>query len=501
MKSLFASLLVFCLPVLAAPVPPAELPPCVVEVLVTSQQYDSHMPWSKTRPETRAGYAIVIADGRLITTEELVRNAVMVEILKPGSAIKTAAVVRQSDPRLNAALLSAPTTGYTPIAWGLPVRAGAKIQLIQFDDAGLQQNGEGRITGVEVASLPNGAHSILTYQVLTDLKLDRVGTPAIHDGRLAGLVMQYDGGSETSLVIPAALLKRFVEDCDRTPYPGVAVAGFGWAPLTDPVKRRYLGIPDDDRGIMVLKTIPGTGAATVFQAGDVIMKWDGYDIDSQGYYTDPEFGRLLMLHQISGRRHPGDVAEAVRRRGDKTETVQVKLDAYDDSRSLVSLNIEGVRAEYLIEGGMFLRELSADYLLAFGAQWMIRANPRLVNLYLTRAQAPTTPGDRVVILAGVLPDAINVGYQSVRDEVITKVNGKPVANMRDVFAARERDGRITRLTTQTFGVDLVLDKNTMDDANRRIAERYRIPRLQYRKAQPMVGPLRSLNPGKQQNTQ
>jgi len=135
-KSLIAPLLAFGLSLLSTSAQPTDLPPCIVEVLVTAQQYDSHMPWTKTRPETRAGYAVVIGDGRLVTTEELVRNAVMVEVLKPGSAVKTPAVVRQADPRLNAALLNAPTTGYTPIAWGGPVGAGAKIQLVQFDEAG-----------------------------------------------------------------------------------------------------------------------------------------------------------------------------------------------------------------------------------------------------------------------------------------------------------------------------------------------------------------------------
>lgn len=461
---------------------------CVVEVLVTAQDYDTHLPWKKTRPATRAGYAVVIAPGQMVTTEDLVRNAVLVEIRRPGQAAKTKATLVQADPRINAALLAAPTTGLPPATWNGTVKTGAEIQLVQFDGAGQPQTGNGRITGIEVSSLPSAAFSILTFQVLTDLKLDRIGSPAFHDNHLVGLVMQYDESSQTSLVLPSAILKRFVDEAVQQPYRGVAVAGLMWAPLIEPDKRQYLGLPDDNRGVMVLRTVPGSGAASVLQAGDVILTWDGFPIDSQGYYQDPEFGRILMVHQISGRRHPGDIITVTRWR-DRTQTeVQLKLDAYDDSRSLIPMNIEGKPADYLIEGGFILRELTADYLTAFGAQWLVRANPRLVNLYLTRAQAPDKSGDRVVVVSGVLPDPINVGYQEIRDEVVTQINGRHIDNLDDVFKIRDTDGGITRIKLQSAGIDLVLDKTSLSDANQRIALLYGIPKMERHRKAMMFGP-------------
>lgn len=491
MRIIFASL--FILSVMASRLPAQttnNLHQCIAEVIVTSQRFDAHIPWKKNRPETKAGYAVVIANGRLITTEDMVRNAVLVEIRRPGDATRTKATIIEADPRINAALLAAPTEGFVPAEWSDTVKTGSKIQLAQFDEAGQRQNGEGRITAISVSALPNAGYSILTFQALTDLKLDRVGAPAFHNGGLVGLVMQYDDASQTSEVLPAAILKRFVDDVNHPPYQGIAVGGLMWAPLIEPAKRKYLGLPDDDKGVLVLRALPGSSVAGIVKPGDVILTWDGCEIDSQGYYDDPDFGRLLLVHQISGHRHPGDTITITIWRDHKIQDVQIKLDAFHDERALVPLNIEGKRAEYLVEGGLLLRELSADYLLAFGAQWMVRANPRLVNIYLTRAQAPDKPGDRVVILCAVLPDPINVTYQEIRDEVITKVNGQPVSNLKDVFAIRDRDGGITRVTTQTTSVDLVLDKASLAESNRRIADLYRIPRLQYRNPAPLVGPRR-----------
>jgi len=468
-----------------------SLPNCVAEVLVTAQKFDTHFPWKKSRPESRAGYGIVMADGKLITTEDLVRNAILIEIQPPGRASKSTARLIEADSRINAALLAAPTTGYTPAQWGTPVGTGAKIQIVQFDEAGQQQCGDGRITGIKVSSLPNAPLSILTFQALTDLKLERVGSPAFHEGKLAGLIMEYDDATQTSLVLPTAILKRFVEDVSSPPYRGIAVAGMSWAPLVAPANRKYYGLAEDDQGVVVLRTLPGSGASAVLQSGDVILKWDGYAIDSQGYYADPDFGRLLMIHQISGRRHPGDVITVTRWRNQKREEIQLKLDAYNDAKSLVPLNIEGEQAEYLVEGGFIFRELSADYLLSYGAQWMVRSNPRLVDLYLTRAQAPAKPGERIIILVGVLPDPINVGYQEIRDELVTQLNDKPVSSINDVFAIRSQDGGITRIRLKTLGLDLVLDKAMLPEANRRIAKLYGLPKQEHRKPLPAMGPLRS----------
>jgi hypothetical protein len=157
--------------------------------------------------------------------------------------------------------------------------------------------------------------------------------------------------------------------------------------------------------------------------------------------------------------------------------VDVVLDAYDDSRALIPQNIEGRQAQYLVEGGILLRELTADYLMAPGARWMVANNPRFVNLFLSRAQFPDKPGDRVVIMADILPDMINKGYQQIHDDIVTKVNGQPISSLKDVFAIRRRDGAITRITLTNMGVDIVLDPAALEEANRRISKQYRIHQL------------------------
>lgn len=476
---------------LAAAVPAfAESPEIrsIVEVLVTSQRYDTRMPWRQERPAGRAGYGVVVADGRVLTTESLVRNAVLIEVRKPGRDNKIPARLVVSDCRLDSALLATEPhpdiQSLPPVGWAENLGAGAKVSLTQFDDAGQPQDGDGRITEVAVDALPNAPSAVLTFKVLTDLKINALGTPAFHQGKLAGLALQYDSQTQTTLVIPAPILKRFMTDAAGGSYKGVASAGLTWTALMDPAKRRFLGLKDDNTGVFVLRTIPGAPASSLFKPGDVLLDLDGKTLDSQGYYQDAVYGRLLFSHLISGCRSPGDTIPATIIRNREKMQLSLPLVVVGDDQALIPQNTEGRQPEYLVDGGLILRELTADYLMAHGPRWMLSANLRLVNLYLTRAQYPSEPGERVVILSSVLPDPINVGYQMYHDEIVTQVNGRKIRNIRDAFAIVREDGGIRRLTLSSTPLDLVLDPERLKESNQRLARVYRIPRLQFERQQP-----------------
>ena len=463
------------------------LPPdSAVEVLVTWQRPDARFPWRRERPGARQGYGVFVSPTHVITTDELVRNATLVEVRQPGRGRKWTARVVQADARANVAVLDVANlsadTPFKPVTLDGAVPRAEKVQIVTFDEAGQMKSGDGRITEAAVEPMQDASSSILLFKVLTDLKTDGQGLPVFHHGRLAGLVMEYDSEAQSSVVIPAPILKQVVDDIATPPYKGLASAGLLWMPLVDPAKRRYLKLPDDNRGILVTRLLPGSGASQALKPGDVILSWDGKPIDSQGYYTDEVYGRLLLTHLICGRRRPGDSVPVAIIRGGATVDVAVTLSAYNDHEALVPRNPEDEPADYLVEGGLVLRELSLDYLRSFGGKWMVTAHPRLVNLYLTRALTPDTPGQRIVILSGILPDPINIGYQGYHDEIVTKVNGQAVRSLDDVFAVVKRDGGVRRLAFDTTPLDLVLDPAGLSEANHRLAQQYRIPHLMSRRS-------------------
>lgn len=453
----------------------------VLDVLVTYQICDEHLPWRLSRPQFRQGYGVVVGPGRILTTEDLVRLPLLVELRVPGGAAKFAAAVLQADPLQDAALLTVADPGFRqmlePVALVSNVTRGARTRIVQYDESGLPQPGEGRVVEIGVEALPAAPEGVLTFRVLSDLRVLNPGAPVYAGDRLAGLMMRYDTLHQTGFVLPAPVLSRFLSAAGEQPYVAPPGGGFTWAPLVDPVKRRYLGVPEVGGGIQVLRALANSGAAAVLQANDVVLRWDGFDLDNQGFYIDPDYGRMGLEHAVGGRHRAGDsVAVDLVRQG-QPQTVSLKLASARDADAFIPEGLAGALPDYLVECGFVLRELSGSYLRMGGGHGLAGANARLVQLYLTRAKVAERAGDHVVVLSGVLPDPVNIGYQELRDEVVTAVNGQPVRNLKDVFRIADHDRGIARLSLQGLSVDLALDTSLRGEANARVAKAYRIPEL------------------------
>lgn len=462
-----------------------ELERALVEVVVTYQDHDAFLPWRNREHGQRTGFAVSIGSGRLVTTETLLRNHRLVELRQARAGEKMAVDVELADSQLNLAILRIPGDAAVAEIPGLElatdVPTGAELEVAHFDETAQLQVGGGHLLTVSTAKLPKAPYQSLMYSVACDINIDGEGAPVLYGGKLAGISLSYSHASRTANVVALPVLRGFIDDVLNPPYEGTASAGFIWKPLIDPVKRRYLGAPPDQRGVMVAACLPGTGSCDALEPGDVLLEWDGHAVDDLGYYDDADLGRLNFTYLIKGRRRPGAVVP-VRfiRRGEEMDASLV-LGTWADSMAFIPENVTEQRPEHLIEGGLIFRPLTGHYLRARGGEWERKNDPRLVHLYLTRHEAGNEPGGEVVILAGVLPDAINIGYQHFRDEVVTSANGQPVRNMADLFAVADRDGHVSRIGVQGLAVEIVLDAEALPAANARLEELYRLPQRRYRR--------------------
>jgi hypothetical protein len=333
---------------------------------------------------------------------------------------------------------------------------------------------------VSVDILPTANTSALTLDILTDLNVNGEGAPVFDGARLTGMVFSYSASSRTGRGVPGQVIRRFIADAARPAYAGFAACDFLWRSLADPARRQWLGVTDAPGGVLVMLCMAGDGAAAVLQPNDVIRTWDGFALDELGYYTDPDFGRLLFPHLIKGRRRPGDRVPVTIVRQGQSRSVEVVLRRARESDMLIPDNTTGQRDAYLVEGGLLLREATGRYLQAHGPNWQSDLDPALVHLYLTARLTPQRSGQRVVLLAGVMPHPINKGYQQFGNRIVTHVNRKPIDNLEAVFRIRAADGLIERVTLKDVGVDLVLDPLAIGRANAELAEMYGIPALQWR---------------------
>jgi S1-C subfamily serine protease len=455
----------------------------IFQVMSTSQEYIPTQPWQKDAAMPQYGYGINIGNGKILTTENLVRNSNLIELRREQRGRKIRAKVLIADPQVDLAILQVINP---PLDWPQkPQQLISKIKLkedltiLQFDSTYQIQKSEAQLIKISMTPLPNAKYSSLSFKLLTDLNVNGEGAPVMKNNLLAGLMISYSDSTRTGYMIPYPVIKRFLDDASENNYTGFAMGGFIWKPLIDPTKRSFFGAPRENTGIQILRCIPESGAFQVFKKNDVIIEMDNYKIDSLGFYNDSEFGRLHFSYIIKGQHFPGETIPVKLIRHGRTLTVQLPLTHIRDYTSLIPENITGKRPEYLMQGGLVIRELTGRYLQSYGSDWRNRLNARLVQYYQTRSMISTRKGQHLVILAKVLPHPINVGYQGYENRIITAVNSRPINNMSDVFRIVNEDGGLRRITLQSIDIDFVLDKEELDSANEQIMNTYGIPSLKY----------------------
>jgi S1-C subfamily serine protease len=455
----------------------------LVQLIVTCQEQDPYQPWEERQPSFRLGYGVLISSNRVVTTESLIRNQRLIQMRRPRSGERIPAELESADPQLNLALLRLDDTmaETVPLETAESVPQNSEVDIVQFDEASEVQHGVGRVYQITMAPLPRAPYATLNYGLLSDFNVSGEGAPVLLGGKLAGIMMSYTWGTRTGNMIPYSTIRRFIADVSKPPYQGVASAGFAWADLVDPVKRKYLRVTDRTGGVLVVQALPRTGAAVTLRPQDVILDWDGKAVDNMGFIHDSALGRIPFTYLITHVRRPGDSVPVRIVRNGTEQAVQVVLNRHNDWDQLIPENVAGEKAEYMVEGGLILRELDGLYLKMRGNDWQSSADSRLVHAYVVNRQTPPDPGDRIVILTAVLPDPVNLGYQTCREEVVIRVNGEAVHRMTDVFRIANRDRGIRRLSLKGVDTDLILDPAAVAEANTRLSKTFRISELRWQK--------------------
>jgi hypothetical protein len=260
--------------------------------------------------------------------------------------------------------------------------------------------------------------------------------PLVKNNKLAALLLRFDPRGQTLDAIPAPIIAHFLKDAENEKYAGCPSLGISFFPTRDPQLRNYAGEIGKPGGVYVTSVEPGLpGAKAGVQAGDIITAVGDHEIDQNGNYVDPLYGKLEFSNLITARQFVGDSVPLHIQREGKPLTITVKLEHRAEEDYVVPpYNIDDPPFYYVL-GGLIFQELSRQYLKEWGANWQKDAPQDFV--YLDRFQSEIFPEGkrRVVILSQVLPANNTIGYDDFSYLVVNKVNGKEIHSISDLAEA------------------------------------------------------------------
>ena len=458
----------------------------VVRVNSTNQDYDFFRPWSKKSPRAIHGLGAVLAGNHVLVTAQLIANHSYVELERAETGMRTAAKVVCVDYEANLALLE-PTaenflTGLKPLDLALDAVVGDRVNILQLEANDALVATPGPITTVEVNNYQLENTEFLIYRLSVPLQY-REGSftaPVIKDGKLAGMLMRYDPRTQAVDVLPAPVIAHFLKDAQGGSYHGFPHAGMEYSPTRDPQLRQFAKLPPGAGGVYVTDVAKDSPAAKAgMKAGDVVLELDGHSIDQDGNYEEPLYGKISLSFLITTRSFAGQkVGVKVSRQG-QPQSFEMELSHEPPQDYVSEPYVIDRQPRYFVADGLIFQELSRQYLKEWGGDWQKQAPQRLV--YLDRYQNTMVPEGRkrIVILSQTLPVASNVGFEELKYEVVTSVNGVPIASLDDLPAALEKpvDG-FHRIELEDFPKEIFIDASKLAEDDKDVQDSYALPALE-----------------------
>jgi S1-C subfamily serine protease len=448
--------------------------PQVVRVYSTYQDPDYECPWQSVAPRGSTGSGVIVGPARVLTGAHVVANATFVQVQKQDDPSKVPARVLAISHDCDLALLEiddpAFTRGIKPARIGELPRLREAVQVVGYPIGGEEVSiTEGVVSRIEVQRYEHSQRHLLAVTVDAAINEGNSGGPVFARGKVVGIAFQALPDAENiGEMVPAPIIERFLAGVKSGKDPQVPGIGISTQPLENPALRAHLGMKPAHSGVLITAVQYGSSAWGQLQKGDVLMELDGLRIADNG--TVRYRGRhRCQFDAVIGDHHCGSVVQARVLRGGAVCSVRMTM---QPMAWLVPRTEFDRRPMWFLYGGLVFQRLTAEFLRIWGEHWWDKAPKELLHLYYSGLRRPEQ--QEVVVLAQVLADRVNVGYEPFMNDVVAEVNGVRPVDMRD-FIAR-MDAAVGEVVLKlTSGATVLLDSKAAKAAMPRILEQYHVP--------------------------
>src|SRR6266403_515196 len=480
---------------IAPPKPNGPIQKSLVRITATAVDPDYKAPWNAGALQRGVGAGFVISGNRILTNAHVVSNSRYLTVEREGDPNKYPATVQFVAHDCDLALITVSAPDFFKNM--LPLKFGGIPALESTVSA------YGYPIGGERMSVTTGIVSRIDFQLYTHSSIDQhlavqisaqinpgnSGGPVMQDGKVAGVAFQgYSGdvAQGVAYMIPTPVINRFLKDVSDGHYDKYVDLAISYSKLQNPAQRRFLGLKDDDRGVLVSTVVEAGPSASVLRSGDVLLAIDGHPIASDGNVELD--GERADFQEVVERKFKGDSVKLDIWRDKQPTTVKIEF-LKTAWPYLVQGHSYDVRPRYLLYGGLLFQPLNLDLLEAYRP-----TDLRLRHFfeYFILEQIYLQHPD-VIVLTNILPDPINTYLAPYRGTIVDEVNGKKIRTLDELAKAfvEAPDKLVIRMIGD--GPPLVLDRNKVESARERIKARYNVMKEQNLEERMPSGPPTQAN--------
>jgi S1-C subfamily serine protease len=461
---------------IAPPKPNGPIQKSLVRITATAVEPDYRAPWNAGTLQRGVGAGFVIAGNRIMTNAHVVANSRYLIVEREGDPNKYRATVQfiANDCDLALITVSAPDFFKNMV----PLKFGGTPALESTVSA------YGYPIGGERMSVTAGIVSRIDFQLYTHSSIDQhlaiqisaqinpgnSGGPVMQDGKVVGVAFQgYSGdvAQGVAYMIPTPVIDRFLKDISSGQYNKYPDLGITYAKLQNPAQRKFLGLKDDGRGVLVSTVVAAGPSAGVLQPGDVLLAIDEHPIASDSN-VEVE-GESAQFEEVVERKFKGDSVKFDIWRNKQPMAVTIKH-LFTPWPYLIQGHSYDVNPRYVLYGGLLFQPLNLDLMEAYRP-----TDLRLRHFfeYFVLEQIYLQHPD-VIVLTNILPDPINTYLAPYRGGIVDEVNGKKIRTLDDL--ANAFSGTPDRVVIRMIGEGppLVLDRQKVEAARQRIDTRYNV---------------------------
>ena len=445
----------------------------VVKVNATAAAPDFFSPWRTGGQQKGNGTGVVIAGNLILTNAHNVADAKLITISKNDDGFPTPATVFAVNHQCDLALLKVEDAKFFDGIKPFEIGETPPVQTQVFA-VGYPLGGEGvSITQGIVSRIETVQYSHSYYDNHLAAQLDAAinpgnsGGPVIFDGKIAGIAFQGIGEADgVGYMIHTDVIRHFLKDVSDGKVDGFGMLDLTAQTLENPSTRRYFKMRDNQSGIAVCEIKDTLQSTPEIKVGDVLLEIDGFKIMNNGKVKN-ERGENVLYGSISDRKQLGESVSLKVLRGGKEFTATAKLTYPNLS---VAPRMYDKTPKYFIIGGFVFSPLTLSYL----DEWQNSDNPPMDLVALVGE--PLKGGKKeVVVLAQVMSDEVNIGYEYMANCILEKVNGKKILSLKDVaeIVDAQKDGYVKfEFQDNRF---VIIDIAELKSAQARIEKNYKIP--------------------------